>query len=88
MSTRNQLARQKSRLIRLPEVLTRVGICKTVIYDRMKRGSFPHSVKLGPRSVAWMESDIDDWIKNQVKRSCPTFESEAFKRDGITHNPN
>ena len=51
------------RLLRLPEVMQRVGLKRTAIYDRMKAGSFPKSRKLGPRYTVWIESEIDAWIK-------------------------
>jgi prophage regulatory protein len=28
----------------------------------MKNGIFPRSIKIGPSSVAWLESEIDEWI--------------------------
>ena len=77
MNTQQQQAPKKSRLIRLPEVKTRVGICKTGIYARMNAGTFPKKVKLGPRSVAWIESDIDDWISNRVKQAYSDSDNQA-----------
>ena len=52
----------KSRLIRLSEVMSRVSLSRTTIYNRMNDGTFPKSVKLGSRAVAWQESSIDEWI--------------------------
>jgi len=32
----------------------------------MERGEFPRSIHLGPNRVAWIESEIDDWIAARV----------------------
>lgn len=51
-------------LIRLQEVTTRVGLSKPSIYRLMKLGMFPRSRKIGSRAVAWIDSEINDWIRN------------------------
>ena len=48
--------------IRLPRVRERVGWSTSQIYREMKFGRFPRPYNLGPRSVAWVQRDIDDWI--------------------------
>ncbi|MDT7486828.1 AlpA family phage regulatory protein [Citrobacter koseri] len=32
------------------------------VYAYMKTGDFPKSIKIGPSSVAWLESEIEEWI--------------------------
>lgn len=54
------------RLIRLPEVLNRTGLCKAWIYRLISRNEFPAQVKLGARAVAFLESDIDTWIEEKI----------------------
>lgn len=51
------------RLLRLPEVMARVGLKRSAIYQRMSEGRFPKSRSLGPKCVVWVESEIDDWIR-------------------------
>jgi len=60
MSTLNQ------KLIRLPQVKCMTGLSKSTIYARIAEGSFPKQVPLGPRLVVWVESDIQNWIAEQV----------------------
>lgn len=55
------------RLLRMPQVLARVGLKKTVIYDRIKAGTFPKPVKLGSAS-AWPENEVDAWITQQIEQ--------------------
>jgi prophage regulatory protein len=50
------------RLIRLPEVMARVGLRRTAIYQRMREGRFPRSRSLGSRCTVWVEAEIDAWI--------------------------
>jgi prophage regulatory protein len=50
------------RLIRLPEVIARVGIKRSMIYRLIGEGQFPRSRSLGPKCAVWVESEIDDWI--------------------------
>ncbi|MEM8633987.1 MAG: AlpA family phage regulatory protein [Pseudomonadota bacterium] len=50
------------RLLRLPEVMERVGLRRTAIYQRMREGRFPRSRSLGPRCTVWLESEIAAWV--------------------------
>lgn len=49
-------------LLRLKQVEQKTGLKRSQIYLYMKEGTFPHSIKIGPASVAWLESEIDGWI--------------------------
>ncbi|MDJ6543595.1 AlpA family transcriptional regulator [Salmonella enterica] len=67
------------RLIRVPEVLIRVGFSRTTLYERIKKGSFPDRVKIGLRSVAFVESEIDAWIEKVIAESRCEAEYNYFK---------
>ena len=54
------------RLLRLPSVIAKTGLKRSQIYLYMKNGHFPSSVRIGPASVAWLESEIDDWIASKL----------------------
>jgi len=54
------------RLIRLPEVIDRVGLSRSTICMFMQQGKFPKSIKLGSRAVAWSSKEIDAWIQDKV----------------------
>ncbi|EQC4544254.1 AlpA family phage regulatory protein [Cronobacter sakazakii] len=34
----------------------------------MKKNQFPSQVPIGERSVAWVENEIQEWIKNNIQR--------------------
>ena len=51
------------RLLRLPEVMRRVGLKRSAIYQRMSECRFPKSRSLGAKCAVWVESEIDEWIR-------------------------
>lgn len=55
-----------TRLIPIKEVVNKVGSSKSWIYSLIKSGDFPRPVSLGTRKVAWLESEIDEWIQQRV----------------------
>ncbi|WGE28331.1 AlpA family transcriptional regulator [Edwardsiella tarda] len=56
-------------LIRLSEVQRRTGYSKAWIYRLLKENRFPQSVKIGSRSIAFVESEVDDWINQRIAES-------------------
>jgi len=56
------------RLIRLPEVMARVGLKRSAIYQRMSEGRFPKSRSLGGKCTVWVEAEIDAWINTVAAR--------------------
>ena len=56
----------QNKLLRLPEVKATTGFSKSTIYARISEGTFPKQIPLGPRLVVWVESDIQNWISEQV----------------------
>lgn len=56
----------ETKLLRLPLVMKRVGLRRSVIYKRMAEGTFPKSIPIGGRLIAWDSSEIDRWIQEQI----------------------
>jgi prophage regulatory protein len=54
------------RFLRLSEVRTRVPYSRATIYRLIAAGQFPRPYSLGARAVAWLESDIGEWIRVRV----------------------
>ncbi|MDY7097621.1 MAG: AlpA family transcriptional regulator [Pseudomonadota bacterium] len=67
-TTLERTSNTRGRLIRLPEVMDRVGMKRSAIYQRMREGSFPRSRSLGSRCAVWVEAEIDDWIQQIMWR--------------------
>nr|WP_142017147.1 AlpA family transcriptional regulator [Serratia fonticola] len=55
--------------IRLPDVQRRTGYSKAWIYRLMSQGKFPTSVKIGSRAIAFVESEIDEWVNQRIAES-------------------
>ena len=51
---------------RRPEVEAKTGLSRSTIYEKMKSGTFPKPVKLGPRSVGWLETEVDAWLEERI----------------------
>lgn len=75
-SSKNQQT-ESNRLIRRKEVQAKTGLGTSSIYAMMKQGKFPQSLKLSERRVAWLESDVDQWVTERIashKTSIATIE--------------
>ena len=59
------------RFLRLPEVKRLTGLGATSIYARINDGTFPKPISLGGRSVAWLHSEIQQWIAGRIAVSRP-----------------
>ena len=55
--------------LRLPDVKAFTGLSKTSIYARIREKTFPAPIRLGPRSVAWVRSEIQQWAADRVYAS-------------------
>jgi prophage regulatory protein len=54
-------------LIRLPDVKRLTGLSRSSIYALAARGEFPRPISLGRRSVAWVASEISQWISDRIR---------------------
>lgn len=50
------------RLLRRCDVEARTGLSRTSIYRLMREGLFPEPLKVGPKAVRWVESEIAGWL--------------------------
>ena len=54
---------------RLPRIKEATGLSRSAIYQRISDGMFPKQINLGGRAVGWLESDIQNWIKQCLAAS-------------------
>lgn len=59
------------RFLRLPDVKAVTGLSKTSLYALIREQSFPSPVRLGPRAVAWVRSEVNQWAADRVAASRP-----------------
>ena len=55
-------------LLRINEVMARVGLSTPTIYRRIRAGEFPKPISIGTSS-RWPSDRIDAWIDQQIARS-------------------
>lgn len=56
-------------LIRMPETMRRTGYGKAWLYRLISQDRFPKPVKIGSRSIAFVESEVDEWINQRIAES-------------------
>ena len=54
-------------LLKINNVCIRVGLSESVVYDRMKKGQFPKTLKFGKYGKCWLKSNIDNWINERIE---------------------
>ncbi len=60
-------------ILRLPDVKSRTGLSRSSIYLKISENSFPPPVSLGgKRAVGWIETEVQEWIEQQIKLSRPS----------------
>ena len=58
---------KNDRILRKPEVLAKVALSDASVWRLEKQGRFPRRVKLGPQSVGWFESEVDEWMTERAE---------------------
>ena len=66
-TTHNDANTVTPRLISLVNVMERVALKRTSIYQLIKTQEFPAPVKI-QRASRWVDIEISDWIRNQMSK--------------------
>jgi len=54
------------RILRRKELEERYGLPRSTIYDAIRSGAFPAPIRLGARSVGWIEAEIESWLNSRI----------------------
>jgi prophage regulatory protein len=54
------------RILRLPDVKSRLGLCADSVYKLIRQGLFPAPIRITARASGWLESDVDAFIARQA----------------------
>lgn len=54
------------KLIKLAKVQSMTSLGRSTIYKFISENKFPKPIKLGSKSVAWIEREILDWIEDRI----------------------
>lgn len=55
------------RLMRLPEVMAKLGIARSTVWLFAKQGKLPKPIKLSTKVTVWRESEIDQYIASKIR---------------------
>lgn len=58
-----------TRILRLHEVCKLTGLSRSSIYLKVSVSEFPKPIKLGLRSVGWIEAEVAAWIEARINVS-------------------
>jgi prophage regulatory protein len=51
-------------ILTLPEVVSKIGLGKSAIYDLINKGKFPRPLRLTAQRRGWPASEIDAWLEH------------------------
>ena len=54
------------KVLRLPDVMDRVGLGSSFIYLLIQRDEFPKPLRLGKRAVGWPEAEVNAWLEERI----------------------
>ena len=66
--------------LRFPEVKSLTGLSKSSLYALIRANSFPAPIQLGPRTVAWVRSEIRQWAAERIEASRTAVPAPIPKR--------
>jgi len=52
--------------LRIADVCRVAGLPRATIYEMVSKGTFPKQVRLSPRAVGWLESEILEWQQARI----------------------
>ena len=54
------------KFIKLQNVMAITGMSRSSIYLAISEGRFPKQINLGARSIAFLESEVQEWMEHCV----------------------
>lgn len=61
--------RTRKRFLRLAEVKNVTGLSRSTIYEEIAAGEFPRPINITGRCVAWIESEVHQWMDLRIQLS-------------------
>lgn len=65
--------REKDRFVKLRDVVDRLGIARSTLYDMIASGEFPEPIVLRNRLHCWLESDIEEYMSQKIAQRRKPF---------------
>ena len=51
-----------TQILRMPEVMKKIGVSRSTVYRLMADENFPRQVKIGKRAKGWRLDAVERWI--------------------------
>ncbi|UVT20043.1 MAG: AlpA family phage regulatory protein [Nitrospira sp.] len=61
-------------ILRPQDAQRHVALSRSSIYARLAENDFPKPIRLGPRAIGWLKSELDEWLASR-----PRSESRTMK---------
>jgi prophage regulatory protein len=55
------------RVLRLPEVMRRVGLSRSTIWRLVRREEFPKPIPLSKNAQGWFEEEVNAWLTEKAQ---------------------
>jgi prophage regulatory protein len=66
-----------NKFLRLSEVRALTALSRSSIYAYMAAGTFPVAINIGVRSIAWLESEVQEWMEGRIVAHRRAIQSEG-----------
>lgn len=67
MSQASPASQSRLEVLRLPDVCRVTGLCRSSIYQLEAEQRFPRRIKVGARSVGWIDQEIQEWLATRAR---------------------
>ena len=57
--------KRKESFLRTKDVIEKVQLSRATIWRLENEGLFPQRRRIGPHAVAWLESEVEDWMHSR-----------------------
>ena len=72
------------RFIREPEVRRTTGLSRTTRWRLERAGRFPSRRRISANAVAWLESEVQDWLRTRGEHGEAAARRQSTSDDGTT----
>jgi prophage regulatory protein len=55
-------------IFKIKKVLEVTGLGRSSLYSMVGAGTFPQPIKLTPRAVGWIDTEVQEWITSQAAK--------------------
>ncbi len=69
MSLEHAPSRSADKMLRAREVMAQTGYSRTTIWRKVRAGTFPAPIELGPNAVGWLQSWISKYLAELRRRT-------------------